>query len=294
MTQSSLRDLAQDKFGRVAHPRRARAGLRPQLRPAERRDHLRRRAAGEDLRRELSSMRTTSTSTWRSRTGAADAEGPAVPGDDRAQAGGARRDRSSGGCWRSSASGIGLAASRRTPRTLTAMAGHVIVLGNTYDLLGEGERFNYACLQERATCRASWTTEPKYLEYQRQELLARTRARRDRRGTVTVSEGELRAEYDKRSEPAVAALRPLRGPLRRPGRPVGGGADEAMWRSTRRSWSSSSRPRGSRFTKLPKQVRLRHPGAEAAAAGRGRGQGDEGRTQALKPRGRRSRRRRRG
>jgi hypothetical protein len=87
---------------------------------------------------------------------------------------------------------LGLAASKEDAEDMTA-EGHLIVLGNTYDWLGDSA-FQYELFKRNWLPRFN-VTEPKYLEYQRQELLART-VRDLIASTVTVSEAELRSAYE--------------------------------------------------------------------------------------------------
>lgn len=148
---------------------------------------------------------------------------------------------------------MGLAAVKEDAEEATSL-GHVIVLGNTYDWLGDGA-FNYTMFKQRHLPRFL-VTEPKYLEYQRQELLART-VRDLIAGSVTVSEAELRAEYEGRQnqlslryaryETARFAdlVDPSEGELTKY---VEGHKDELV---------KQFEAQGTRFTKLPKQLRLR-------------------------------------
>lgn len=148
---------------------------------------------------------------------------------------------------------LGLAALKEDAEDATAI-GHVLVLGNTYDWLGDSA-FNYEIFKTRHLARFM-VTEPKYLEYQRQELLART-VRDLIAGSVTVSEAELRAEYEGRQN--QLSLRYVRYETARfadlvdPSEAeltkyVEGHKDELVKQFT---------AQGTRFTKLPKQIRLR-------------------------------------
>jgi peptidyl-prolyl cis-trans isomerase D len=148
---------------------------------------------------------------------------------------------------------IGLSAVKEDAEDLTS-DGHVIVLGNTYDWLGDSP-FNYDSFKRGHLPRFA-VTEPKYLEYQRQELLART-VRDLIASAVTVSEDELRKEYEKRQN--QLSLRYARFETQRFADLVDvSDADltkyvEAHKDELTRQFES----RGGYFTKLPKQVRLR-------------------------------------
>ena len=148
---------------------------------------------------------------------------------------------------------MGLAAVKGDAEELTAN-GHVIVLGNTYDWL-VNDPFNYERFKLGHLPRFM-VSEPKYLEYQRQELLART-VRDMISSTVTVSEAELRAEYEGRQN--QLSLRYARFEADRfadlvdpseadVGKYVEAHKDELV---------KQFEAQGVRFTKLPKQARLR-------------------------------------
>lgn len=88
---------------------------------------------------------------------------------------------------------LDLAAEERDAEMLTR-DGLFIVLGNTVSWLGN-KAFNYDVFQQ-GLLRTLKVSEPRYLEIQRQELLAR--AVRDLVGsTVVLSDAELRREYDR-------------------------------------------------------------------------------------------------
>ena len=148
---------------------------------------------------------------------------------------------------------MGLAAIKEDAEEMTA-DGHVIVLGNTYDWLGDGA-FNYEMFKQRHLPRFM-ISEPKYLEYQRQELLART-VRDLIASAVTVSEAELRAEYEGRQN--QLSLRYVRFDTARfadlvdPTEAELGKYVEAHKEELAKQFEAQ----GVRFTKLPRQVRLR-------------------------------------
>lgn len=148
---------------------------------------------------------------------------------------------------------MGLAAVKEDAEEMTA-DGHVIVLGNTYDFLGEGG-FNYEAFKQRHLPRFM-VTEPKYLEYQRQELLART-VRDVIAGAITVSEAELRAEYEgKQNQLSLRYVRFDAGrfaDLVDPSEADLGKYIEAHKEDLVKQFTAQ----GVRFTKLPKQLRLR-------------------------------------
>jgi len=148
---------------------------------------------------------------------------------------------------------LGLAALKEDAEDATSN-GHVLVLGNTYDWLGDSA-FNYEIFKTRHLPRFM-VTEPKYLEYQRQELLART-VRDLIAGSVTVSEAELRAEYEGRQN--QLSLRYVRYETARfadlvdPSEAELGKYVEAHKDELVKQFAAQ----GTRFTKLPKQLRLR-------------------------------------
>lgn len=148
---------------------------------------------------------------------------------------------------------LGLATVKEDAEDLTS-DGHVIVLGNTYDWLGDSA-FNYDVFKGRFLPQFN-VTEPKYLEYQRQELLAR--AVRDLvASTVTISEAELQAEYERRQN--KLSLRYVRFEQLRYADLVD--ADEAEiakhLEAHKDELTRAFESQGSRFNKLPKQLRLR-------------------------------------
>lgn len=148
---------------------------------------------------------------------------------------------------------LGLAASKEDAEDMTA-EGHLIVLGNTYDWLGEGS-FNYGLFKSNWLPRFG-INEMKYLEYQRQELLART-VRDLIASTMTISEAELRAEYERKQN--QLSLRYVRFDQLRFGDlvdPVE--ADVSKYIEAHKDeLTKQAETQGSRFNKLPKQLRLR-------------------------------------
>ncbi|MBA3544933.1 MAG: peptidylprolyl isomerase [Nannocystis sp.] len=149
---------------------------------------------------------------------------------------------------------MGLAAVKEDAEELTS-DGHVIVLGDTYDFLGEGA-FNYDAFKQRHLPRFM-VTEPKYLEYQRQELLART-VRDVLASALTVSEAELRAEYEGRQN--QLSLRYVRFEAERFADLIDPSeADVNKYIEAHRDeLVKQFEAQGVRFTKLPKQLRLRY------------------------------------
>ncbi len=149
---------------------------------------------------------------------------------------------------------MGLAAIKEDAEELTS-DGHVIVLGHTYDFLGDGA-FNYEAFKQRHLPRFM-VTEPKYLEYQRQELLART-VRDVIASAITVSEAELRAEYEGRQN--QLSLRYVRFDAGRFADLIDPSeADVTKYIEAHRDeLVKQFEAQGVRFTKLPKQLRLRY------------------------------------
>ncbi len=148
---------------------------------------------------------------------------------------------------------MGLAVVKEDAENLT-IDGHVIVLGKTWDWL-VNDRFNLERFKQGHLPRFM-VTEPKYLEYQRQELLART-VRDLIVSTVTVSEAELRSAYEGRQNQLslryarfeAARFADLVDPSEADlGKYVEAHKDELV---------KQFEAQGVRFTKLPKQARLR-------------------------------------
>ncbi len=149
---------------------------------------------------------------------------------------------------------MGLTAIKKDAEDLTTN-GHVIVLGNTYDYLGDSV-FNYDGFKQRHLPRFM-VTEPKYLEYQRQELLART-VRDVIASAITVSEAELRAEYEGKQN--QLSLRYVRFDAGRFADLIDAAeADVGKYiESHKDELVKQFEAQGVRFTKLPKQLRLRY------------------------------------
>jgi parvulin-like peptidyl-prolyl isomerase len=148
---------------------------------------------------------------------------------------------------------LGLATVKEDAEDMTS-DGHVIVLGNTYDWLGD-MAFNYELFKRNWLPRFA-VTEPKYLEYQRQELLART-VRDLIASAVTVSEAELRAEYERKQN--QLSLRYVRFEQLRFADLVDASAEDVnkYVEAHKDELVKQFEAQGSRFNKLPKQVRLR-------------------------------------
>jgi parvulin-like peptidyl-prolyl isomerase len=148
---------------------------------------------------------------------------------------------------------LGLMTSKEDAEDLTA-EGHLIVLGNTYDWLGDGA-FQYDLFKRNWLPRFN-VNEPKYLEYQRQELLART-VRDLIASTVTISESELRAEYERKQN--QLSLRYVRfDQLRFADLVDASEADVTKYIEAHKDeLVKQAETQGSRFNKLPKQLRLR-------------------------------------
>jgi len=148
---------------------------------------------------------------------------------------------------------MGLSAVKEDAENLT-IDGHVIVLGNTYDWL-VNDRFNLDRFKLGHLPRFM-VTEPKYLEYQRQELLART-VRDLIVSTVTVSEAELRSAYEGRQN--QLSLRYARFEADRFADLVDPSeADVSKYVEAHKDeLVKQFEGQGVRFTKLPKQARVR-------------------------------------
>lgn len=148
---------------------------------------------------------------------------------------------------------IGLAAEQVDAEDLTA-DGHFIVLGKTWDWLA-GQAFNYGAF-ERGWLPRFAVGERRYLDYQREEVLART-VRDLLASVVAVSEAEARAAYEERQN--QLSLRYVRfeagkyADLVDPSR-----ADVEKYAAEHKDeLVKQFEAQGTRFTKLPKQVRLR-------------------------------------
>ena len=148
---------------------------------------------------------------------------------------------------------MGLAADTVDAEDLTA-DGHFIVLGKTWDWLA-GQAFNYGAF-ERGWLPRFAVGERRYLDYQREEVLART-VRDVLASVIVVSEAEARAAYDERQN--QLSLRYARfeagkyADLVDPSR-----ADVEKYAAEHKDeLVKLFEAQGTRFTKLPKQVRLR-------------------------------------
>lgn len=132
--------------------------------------------------------------------------------------------------------------------------GHMIVLGKTWDWLS-GQAFNYNAF-ERGWLPRFGVGERRYLEYQREEILART-VRDVLASAIAVSEAEVRDAYDQRQN--QLSLRYARFEAGRyadlvdPTR-----ADlEAYVAEHKDELAKQYESQGTRFIKLPQQIRLR-------------------------------------
>lgn len=148
---------------------------------------------------------------------------------------------------------IGLVADMHDAEDLTA-DGHMIVLGKTWDWLA-GQAFNYAAFERNWLPRFG-VGERRYLEYQREEVLART-VRDLLASTITVSESEVRDAYEQRQN--QLSLRYARFEAGRyadlvdPSR-----ADLEQYAAEHKDeLAKQFESQGTRFIKLPKQIRLR-------------------------------------
>jgi peptidyl-prolyl cis-trans isomerase D len=147
---------------------------------------------------------------------------------------------------------LGLAATTRDAEDLVAN-GHLIVMGETFDWLGD-MAFDYQIFTN-AHLRSLQVSENKYLELQRKEFLART-LRDLLASSVTVSDGELRTLYEARGN--RLSLEYARYESREYAQRVDPSAEEI------RAWIEDHgdalrleyEAQGSRFSKLPEQVRL--------------------------------------
>jgi hypothetical protein len=134
------------------------------------------------------------------------------------------------------------------------LKGHFIVFGFTLDFLGPDQPFNYDLFKN------SWLAglrvpEPHYLEYQRQEVLART-LRDVIESSVVVSEAELRKAYDDTAN--TISLRYARYESSAFADLVDPTPDEieAYVKAHEADLKAQLATQGSRFTKLAKQHRL--------------------------------------
>ncbi|MBC8072910.1 MAG: peptidylprolyl isomerase [Deltaproteobacteria bacterium] len=147
---------------------------------------------------------------------------------------------------------LGLEATERDVEDLV-LAGHFIVLGETMLRLGPKDEFNYDSFLKFV--RAMSVSEPRYMELQRHELLARV-MRDVVASSTAISERELRQIYDdgaNRMTLRVARYSPLRfGELVDPSEEAITAYLAAHEDELVRQYGSQ----GSRFAKLPKQARV--------------------------------------
>jgi peptidyl-prolyl cis-trans isomerase D len=148
---------------------------------------------------------------------------------------------------------MGMAATKADAEDLV-LAGHMILLGETIDLL-RGDKFNYDWFKRRFLP-AFAVTEPKYLEYQQEELLART-VRDLITASTLVADSEIRAAYDKRSN--QLSIRYARFPAGRYADLVDPTPEEIdrYLAEHKEELQKAYAAQGVRFTRLGKQVRLR-------------------------------------
>ncbi|WAS95951.1 peptidylprolyl isomerase [Nannocystis punicea] len=148
---------------------------------------------------------------------------------------------------------MGLVADLRDAEDITA-DGHLIVLGKTWDWLA-GQAFNYAAFERNWLPRFG-VGERRYLEYQREEALART-VRDVLASVITVSEAEVRNAYDQRQN--QLSLRYGRFESGRFADLVDlsrADLDEYV-AAHKDELVKQFESQGTRFLKLPKQIRLR-------------------------------------
>jgi peptidyl-prolyl cis-trans isomerase D len=147
---------------------------------------------------------------------------------------------------------LGLEATDRDVEDLV-LAGHFIVLGETMLRLGPKDEFNYDSF--RRFVRALSVSEPRYMELQRRELLARV-VRDLIASSTAISERELRQIYDEGSNRLslrVARYSPVRfGELVDPSPE----AVQAYLAAHKDELARQYASQGSRFAKLPKQARV--------------------------------------
>jgi parvulin-like peptidyl-prolyl isomerase len=147
---------------------------------------------------------------------------------------------------------LGLEATERDAEDLV-LAGHVILLGETLLYLDPKEDFNYDSFLNFV--RALHVSEPRYLDLQRRELLARM-VRDLVASSTVVSEQELRQIYDEganRLTLRIARYSPLRfGELVDPTTEEIAAYQSAHEDELKKQYLAQ----GSRFAKLPKQARV--------------------------------------
>lgn len=147
---------------------------------------------------------------------------------------------------------LGLSATLRDAEDLT-VDGHVIVLGDTFDWLGDLS-FNYDIFTKNFLQRLQMP-EPKYLDMQRREILART-MRDVVRSSVVVTEGELRRTYEAQANKlslSYARYEPARFAELVDPTPK---EIDAKIEAERDALTKQFEAQGTRFAKLPEQARL--------------------------------------
>ncbi|MCA9695131.1 MAG: peptidylprolyl isomerase, partial [Myxococcales bacterium] len=142
--------------------------------------------------------------------------------------------------------------------------GHIIILGDTIDWLG-GRKFNYERLFKGGLLQTLQSNERDYLERQRREIMART-VRDLVASTAVIPEAELRKEYESRAN--RVSLRYVRFQSAFYADLVDPTPEEidAYVKEHRDELSKQFESQGVRFTKLPKQVRLRFIKVEKPSA----------------------------
>lgn len=161
---------------------------------------------------------------------------------------------------------LGLGATEREAEDLI-LEGHVILFGFTLEFLGETDEFDYSLFKNN-WLRPLGIAEQKYLEFQRQEFLART-IRDVIRSSVAVPEADLRKQYDERAN--QISLRYASYSADAFGQqydPTDAEIDSYV-QSNRDALMTDFAAQGSRFSKLGKQMRayvIEVPKATAAAA----------------------------
>ncbi len=149
---------------------------------------------------------------------------------------------------------MGLGARVEDAEDLT-FRGHLIVMGDTFDWLG-GQKFNYEQSFKRWLLRTLRVNERDYLEIQRKELIART-VRDVVASSVVVPEPELRAAYEEQAN--QMSLRYVRFQNAHYADLVDPKPEEidAYVSEHKDELKQQFTSQGVRFSKLPKQVRLR-------------------------------------
>lgn len=151
------------------------------------------------------------------------------------------------------ASELGLHSEARDAELLTTN-GHFIVLGDTVSWLGD-KSFNYEVFQ-RGWLSALKVSEPKYLEVQRQEALART-VRDLIAASTVVSDAELRRQYDASSNKLSLRYVKFSNSAFAQLHDATPSEIESYVAANRESLEETYERQIARFTKLPNQRRLR-------------------------------------